>query len=80
VIVRWWKRDGTMVKTRYNIAFYHRTIVSSRFHHRIIVFSLSYHRVFIIVSSYHRIITIVLSCIAGKDELKKSRFQNFVFF
>ena len=65
------KRDGTVMKTQYNIAnlaSYHRVIiivpsrhrvfsnVPSRFHHCAIAFTPSYHRVFTIVESRHYVI------------------------
>jgi hypothetical protein len=55
-MARWWKHEGTMVKTQCNIvvssSYYPGfTIMPSLFDHRTIVVSSSYHRCFIIVPS-----------------------------
>jgi hypothetical protein len=81
-MVRWWKHDGTMVKTQWNdgkdamIRWWRRdvtmmkTVLNIVLYHRTIVFSPSYHRrVFIIF-------TIVPPCLAGKDEIKNYDCPN----
>jgi hypothetical protein len=70
-MIRWWKRDDAIVKTRF-IRFFtivpslHRdfTIVPLSFHHRSIIIVSSYHRVF-----HHR-------TIAGKEEIKNRDCPN----
>jgi hypothetical protein len=55
---RWWKRDGTMMKTQWYVRWWYRdgAIVLCY-----IAFSPSYHRVFTIVPSRHRVFIIVPS-------------------
>ena len=71
-MVRWWKHDDTMMKTRWYddentmVRWWKRddTMMKTRWYHRVFTIVTSYHRTFTIVPSYfhHRTIVFSSSC------------------